>query len=509
MIAEGFAGLRIQREFHGYDQQLNLERFVYYSGEMDLHGDTLYVFSEDMLSRFTPGILTIEPGTALLFHSDGFVPEGKIFEQVSSIMISPMEISQEKLTNLLLAIFEKYQRLDALMRSTIYTKDSMQYLIEIATRLFDNELTLRNSLHQYVAHSYRQLRFMDKGELDGYTSTEIMGHLRADKNYKENVDNTAAWYYRYYDNTLLCFDIYVRGVFVYRLKLIDVNHPFRPYDAGLVVYVADIIKEKYMAMIELEDLGDNEIRDIFIAAIKAAKQGISDAQMAVLKQRLGFEEQDSFWLLCLKSGKNTGDIQAYQYYCMYLNKIFDMAYSFLYEERIYLVIDLSKCRIPKEKLRNYIVEFMRNENFRTGFSMEFSDLFKIAGYFRQAALALELGMKYNPEIWGYFFLDYRRHYLLEKIAGDFSHGKYIMPELCRLSAYDRENNTDYFQTLGVYLKSGCNVTHTAQQLNIHRTTLNYRLQKIHDITKIDIEDRDYLSLLTLFYQIYEINPSYI
>ena len=47
---------------------------------------------------------------------------------------------------------------------------------------------------------------------------------------------------------MLCFDIFVHNVFIYRIKLIDVHHAFRPYDTALFLYFVNIVKEKYMHM---------------------------------------------------------------------------------------------------------------------------------------------------------------------------------------------------------------------------------------------------------------------
>jgi sugar diacid utilization regulator len=59
-----------------------------------------------------------------------------------------------------------------------------------------------------------------------------------------------------------------------------------------------------------------------------------------------------------------------------------------------------------------------------------------------------------------------------------------------LVAYDRDRNTDLVSTLARYLDSGGNYDQTACALNIHRSTLRYRLGRIRDISGHDLQDVD-------------------
>jgi sugar diacid utilization regulator len=51
-----------------------------------------------------------------------------------------------------------------------------------------------------------------------------------------------------------------------------------------------------------------------------------------------------------------------------------------------------------------------------------------------------------------------------------------------------EQGADLFHTLETYLDAGGSAVRTAQQLNIHRSTLNYRMQRISEITGADLSD---------------------
>lgn len=56
--------------------------------------------------------------------------------------------------------------------------------------------------------------------------------------------------------------------------------------------------------------------------------------------------------------------------------------------------------------------------------------------------------------------------------------------------YDSSKESDLVHTLTVYLATGGRYTETAQALTVHRSTLKYRLQRIRDLTGLDLNDAE-------------------
>ncbi|MBE5996093.1 MAG: hypothetical protein E7240_01905 [Lachnospiraceae bacterium] len=135
-----------------------------------------------------------------------------------------------------------------------------------------------------------------------------------------------------------------------------------------------------------------------------------------------------------------------------------------------------------ENLHDALTTFLREENFRCGLSVAGGSLLKMHALYLQAKFALEQGARLNPSVWLYRFRDYRMQYLKQKISEDFSPEEFLVPGLSLLAQYDEENNTDYMNTLRVYLMEDRNISQAAQKLSMHRSTLMYRLKKIREIT---------------------------
>lgn len=78
----------------------------------------------------------------------------------------------------------------------------------------------------------------------------------------------------------------------------------------------------------------------------------------------------------------------------------------------------------------------------------------------------------------------------------------LHPAVFLLSRHDREHQTEYLDTLSALFQSQYNQLNAARLLHIHRTTLYYRLQKIVELTEIQLDDADEMLYLQLSLALY-------
>lgn len=55
-----------------------------------------------------------------------------------------------------------------------------------------------------------------------------------------------------------------------------------------------------------------------------------------------------------------------------------------------------------------------------------------------------------------------------------------------LEDYDRDHNSDLVKTLRVYFGANANASLAAQRLYLHRNSMNYRLERVQEITGLDL-----------------------
>ena len=77
--------------------------------------------------------------------------------------------------------------------------------------------------------------------------------------------------------------------------------------------------------------------------------------------------------------------------------------------------------------------------------------------------------------------------LLEKLAASPELSPFaglVLP----LEDYDRERGSDLVRTLAVYFDAGENASEAAERLFLHRNSLLYRLERIQNLTGLDLKD---------------------
>ena len=108
---------------------------------------------------------------------------------------------------------------------------------------------------------------------------------------------------------------------------------------------------------------------------------------------------------------------------------------------------------------------------------------------QQARESWRLGREWKSAAVTYFGdLDFYR--LLTKLSGDAEAARFYRKTLGMLITHDKEHNAELVDTLDAFFICHANLSQTAIHLHIHRNTLTYRLDRIAEITRLDLNDPD-------------------
>ena len=72
-----------------------------------------------------------------------------------------------------------------------------------------------------------------------------------------------------------------------------------------------------------------------------------------------------------------------------------------------------------------------------------------------------------------------------------------------LEAYDKEHDAGLLHTLRIFLEENCSYTAAARALYIHRSTLIYRMERIRELTQVDLTDPGERFLLQMAFYLTE------
>jgi len=133
-----------------------------------------------------------------------------------------------------------------------------------------------------------------------------------------------------------------------------------------------------------------------------------------------------------------------------------------------------------------ILKDIRFGAFTMGIGEIFTNLIETRKSFLEATEALEFGIEFWGEGSCTFFSDIGIYRLLWIIKDNAELEHYIPQGLLQLKKYDTEQNTELLKTLEKYLKNAGNSKKTAAEMFIHYKTLQYRLERINEISGMDL-----------------------
>lgn len=124
---------------------------------------------------------------------------------------------------------------------------------------------------------------------------------------------------------------------------------------------------------------------------------------------------------------------------------------------------------------------------KVGVSAAGRSLHHISESFRQVIEGIRLGRIIFPEKNVYDYGDMMIYDLLGNAISLDNLLSLYSNTVAELDVFDRKNNTEFLQTLEVFLENNCNTSKAAQELHLHRNTMMYRMERIEDILQADLK----------------------
>ncbi len=160
---------------------------------------------------------------------------------------------------------------------------------------------------------------------------------------------------------------------------------------------------------------------------------------------------------------------------------------------------LSRARMSVEAVREQLARREPDMLVAAGISRPAKSLSNLREAYREAKdavfIAYELGDCDSTTYYG----DLKLYQLLLALKGrNLAHlQRFYEDALGPLVAHDQRKQSDLIRTLSGFFAANGNLAKAAQELDVHRNTLVYRLERIADLTKLDLDDSDNRLILHL------------
>lgn len=165
---------------------------------------------------------------------------------------------------------------------------------------------------------------------------------------------------------------------------------------------------------------------------------------------------------------------------------------------------LDKLKQLAETIRQKVNQTSPGWTVSIGIGQLYNDLLSIPKSYREAGHAVKIGRALKGPSQVHGFADLGIYRMLLQFASSRNPSEFFCDALERLLEYDQQADKELVKTLAAFLECNGNLTETSERLYIHRNTLKYRLERIRDITQIDLDDSENRLILHLGLKMHQI-----
>ena len=271
-----------------------------------------------------------------------------------------------------------------------------------------------------------------------------------------------------------------------------------------VICVLDILSEKLeflLAHEEEETDPDQDIEQIFVRVL--SDRTADYMQISRELSELGWGGNHEYMCLILQITYLNQQNLSTKAICRYIKKKLGDSVSFLYQDEIVVFFDLTRLGMNQEEVAGKLVYFIRDTYLKAGYSRVMTGHMNLRRQYVQAKTALDVGSRKKPYLWIHYFSQVAMTYILEQATRRLPGTMICHEGLLELKKHDEENQTQYMETLRVYLEQHLSATQAARELFIHRSTFLYRLDRIREILQSDLDDPEEVFYLELSFRLLE------
>lgn len=410
-------------------------------------------------------------------------------------------IEFRSLYNFMQDVFVRNERLDARLQAYVSTYAGFQPLLKACAIAMGCSFSLVDSQFRPVAQAVGNAEhagsstaddgfdLLESEIIDLFMSSQRYRHMRASRQVFAVPGST----------DLLMKNIFSDGRLVGTLAArYDGTAISARYVMYLLRYLGAYVEAMYTLM---GSFGQSPTVPERVKAALADVQVRGEAGGAMLEVALaeaGHEPQSPYVVLKIERSFTHEGAEALDYLARRFELVWPNAYCFPSGEDLFMLADIGEgpFSVGAEFLHD-LLPVARDNLTKVGVSKTFTDLRKTAQAIDQAGIALEQGKEAHPQNWYYRFEEYALPWLVSRISCDNRYASACHPAIEALIAYDSEHGAGLLDTLKTFMRCRYNATDASKALFVARSTLLNRLDRINELTGIDLdnpEERLYLAL---------------
>lgn len=379
----------------------------------------------------------------------------------------------------------------------------MERLLQVTSEFLQNPLTVIGLDFTFVAEAGskylppRARLYTDEG-----LNVEYVNALLQNETYREMADTHETVMFPAYISGCRSMNrnLFVDGKATHRLVLTECRSEI----TLRVICVLDILVEKLEYLLAHEAEEEDPDRDMEQIFVRILSDRTADyMQVSRELSELGWSGNHEYMCLILQITYLNQQNLSTKAICRYIKKKFEDSVSFLYQDEIVAFFDLTRLGKSQEEVAGKLVYFIRDTYLKAGYSRVMTGHMNLRRQYVQAKTALDVGSRKKPYLWIHYFGQVALTYILEQATRRLPGTMICHEGLLELKKHDEENQTQYMETLRVYLEQHLSATQAARELFIHRSTFLYRLDRIKEILQSELDDPEEIFYLELSFRLLE------
>jgi hypothetical protein len=503
--------------FGSLEEDLSLERPLFLRSGMDIKDGQIYIADETISAEASPKAAR---SVLLCLQKDGNLDAVDKYLGLFESIFAFRDVLIFDVYNAVQNIYSRFDEWDTELQDILIRGSAVQAMLDCSDRIFNNPLILHDSYYKVISFSkkyadaFPTLSFMPQGQ--------DIAHIDLSEYDIYSTQRAVLFPTTMPGVRSLYVNIFQQNRLQYRLLVLEYSRKFNPSDSSLLEHLAERIQPM------IADVSEDAAERMRLSGVIRNLLTGAYTEDSYIQERLGrFNWLETHTYICMKVSLDSGRFGNFPEAVIHddIKEIVPGACVFEHEGAAAVFINLSDPGgnvagaatdifdgFSGKKADRFSVAlgtFLIDHGLKAGSSDQFSGRnFKdIKSYYRQAEIALELGVRNAPMAHLYYFNVFVKRHILETSVRALPASMLCAPELMKLRDYDLNHKTELLRTASKYLQNHLSHTQTSIELGIHRSTLMYRLDRIRDIGGFNIEDSENQWYLLLSLKLLELEES--
>lgn len=473
------------------ESRLDITDFKFFDISISCFSDeTVYIFLEKDFGHFH---MLPSGGNVICIASDVSAEEPEL-KRLNYMLVGQVAVG--RVANELVDIFEKYNILEREFNNAIIHGKPLKKILDILAVSLNIPLNMIDINHCTLAYSES---VQPEGDLlwdvikDGYGSKYYNVVERSipklqemdvtQKDLYEGISNISGRYIRVYL-------LRKNGKAIATFGVHKLDHVYESYDSA-TIKVLDYfvgIMQSQMCMLSGIKVGRGKLHETLLLKV-LDKKTESEDEMRDIQESLRFKEEEEYLLGMIFHASEIVQTENSFFLMDYLEATLPYSKCVMHNGRIVFLYPLFSGKNPLQHLQINLAAFLKRHKCYCVLSGQFQKLEALPDIECLLADVNRFIRKEDEDHNVYFFYQFALDYAIRLLYERTKQMNYLHPVIELITEYDRQNGTNYFDTFACYVFNNGNMTKTSAQLFMHRNSLLYRINKIEEITGINMNEK--------------------